>query len=434
MASMDYSFSQPYDGVLCRYSEIATKGRNRSQFENRLVEAIQSALKPELRARVLRERGRLFLRPPKGASGFTQSETALIRSRLPRVSGLTSASPGFLVLPELEAIERVVYATFAEAYAAHAAVADGPVTYSIRARRSHKAFPLRSAELEIRFADVLLDRYPRLKVDLQDAQLKAELEIREDRAFVSYERIEGPGGLPVGTGGRVLALLSGGIDSPVACYQMMRRGCTVDFVTFHSSPYTPPGLIAKVAGLATVLNRFQGQGRLVTVNLLPAQKDIRDRCRPRFRTLLYRRFMVRIAGIIAECLKARALVTGDNIGQVASQTLDNLHVISEAVDLMILRPLLTLDKNDTMAVARQIGTLQPSEEEVPDSCTVFAPPRPATTARVRQLREDESLLDVPDLIRQCLEQSALIDLDTLEPSPIPKLHRILPQVLAHLMQ
>ena len=418
-----YCFSRPYDGVLCRYNEIATKGRNRSQFENRLVESIQLALKPDVVTRVLWERGRLFLRPRKGADSFRPEEIEVLRHRLARIPGLVSSSPGFLLEPELEAIEKILFETFGEAWARHREQGP-PVRYRIRVRRSNKTFPFRSAELEIRFAEVLLDRYTDLKVDLENPDLAASLEIRADRAFLSYERVAGPGGLPVGTGGRVLALLSGGIDSPVACYQMIRRGCNVEFVTFHSEPYTPPALLRKVAGLAAILNGFQGRGRLAAVNLLPAQKAIRDSCRARFRTLLYRRFMVRIACILARCFKARAIVTGDNIGQVASQTLDNLHAISNASDLMILRPLLTFDKNQIKAVAREIDTLHRSEEDVPDSCTVFAPANPATMARIRQLEEQEQLLDVPGLIARCLEQTVQVDLETLETAPIPRLENV----------
>lgn len=409
----------PYNAVLCRYNEIATKGHNRRQFENRLVGGIQRVLRVLGKLRVAREAGRIYIQPPEGVETFSVADLAEIRRRLPVVTGLASASPGFLVAPELTAMEAAVDAGFEAVYQAVAAtLPEGePVTYRMRANRADKAFPLSGTQLEIHFAERLVPRHDRLAVNLKQAVLTVELDVRHVRAFVCFERIPGPGGLPEGTGGRVLALLSGGIDSPVACYQMMRRGCRVDYVTFHSSPYTPPALIAKVAKLAEILNDFQGGGRLFAVNLLPAQKQIRDLCTSRFRTVLYRRFMVRIANRIAEETRAKALLTGDNLGQVASQTLANMSVIDAASDRMILRPIVAADKQDTVTIAERIGTMAASRESVPDSCTVFAPDDPCTSSTVRRLEAEETKLDVPALVEACLEQTVRIDLATLTEYP-----------------
>lgn len=408
------------DALLCRYSEIATKGRNRVAFENRLVEALRRALRAVGPVRVIRERGRIFFQPGGGRDAFGAAEVAEMRRVLPFVSGLASASPGFLTAPDLGAIEEAVDRTFPAAYeAAAAAVPEGqPIPYAMEVRRSDKAYPMVSSDIERHFADRLLDRYPRLAVNLRAPLLAVELEIRRERAFLSYERIAGPGGLPPGTGGSVLAMLSGGIDSPVACYLMMKRGCLVDYVTFHSEPYTPPELLLKVGRIAQLLNRFQMGGRLAAVNLLEAQKAVRDVCESRYRTVLYRRFMVRIGAVLARWFGARALVTGDSIGQVASQTLDNLGVISAAAPILILRPLLAFDKNETIAIARRIGTLAESEREVPDSCTVFAPPDPATAARLHKVAAQESRLDVDGLLRACLAATVRVDLATFERVPM----------------
>jgi thiamine biosynthesis protein ThiI len=419
------------NALICRYSEIATKGRNRVAFEKRLVEALRRALRPLGPVQVLRERGRIFFQPGSGKGTFTAEDLAEMRRVLPFVSGLASASPGFLLAPSLEAIEEAVDRTFPAAYQAAQAAAAGeqPIPYAMQVRRSDKSFPLISSEIEKRFAERLLARYPRLAVNLEAPRLAAELEIRKDRAFLCYERIEGPGGLPPGTGGPVLAMLSGGIDSPVACYQMMRRGCLVDYVTFHSEPYTPPELLLKVGRIARLLNRFQVGGRLAAVNLLAAQKAIRDTCDSRYRTVLYRRFMVRLAAVLARSFGAKAVVTGDNLGQVASQTLDNLAVISAAAPILLLRPLLTFDKKDTMALARRIGTLAESEQEVPDSCTVFAPPDPATAAKLYRVVAEESRLDVTGLVRDCLDATVQVDLASFERRPVPGLHEAAGSVL-----
>ena len=421
-----------YNALICRYSEIATKGRNRIFFENRLVEALRRSLRGLGKVQVVRERGRIFFHPGDERQVFAATDLAEMRRVLPFVSGLSSASPGFLIDPALEQIEVVVDRSFGKVYEAAlvGATADQPIRYAMQARRSDKSYPLISSEIERHFAERLLACYPRLTVDLESPRLAVELEVRKDRAFLCYERIEGPGGLPPGTGGSVLAMLSGGIDSPVACYLMMKRGCLVDYVTFHSDPYTPPELILKVGRLAGLLNRFQFGGRLVAVNLVEAQKAIRDRCESRYRTILYRRFMVRISAVLARVLGAKALVTGDNLGQVASQTLSNLAVVSAASPTLILRPLLAFDKKDTMALARRLGTLAESEHSVPDSCTVFAPADPATSAKFYRVEAEESRLDVLGLIHACLDATAQIDLTTFERLPIRGLHEAAETVLS----
>jgi thiamine biosynthesis protein ThiI len=421
-----------YNALICRYSEIATKGRNRIFFENRLVEALRRGLRGLGKVTVVRERGRIFFHPGDGRLVFAAEDLAEMRRVLPFVSGLSSASPGFLLEPRLEQIEAAVDRSFGQVYEATLTglSAEQPVRYAMQARRSDKAFPLISSEIERHFAERLLACYPRLLVDLETPRLAVELEIRKDRAFLCYERIDGPGGLPPGTGGSVLALLSGGIDSPVACYLMMKRGCLVDYVTFHSEPYTPPELILKVGRLAGQLNRFQFGGRLAAVNLVEAQKAIRDTCESRYRTILYRRFMVRIAAVLARVYGAKALVTGDNIGQVASQTLSNLAVVSAAAPTMILRPLLAFDKKDTMVLARHLGTLAESEHSVPDSCTVFAPADPATSAKFYRVEAQEARLDVMGLIHACLDATVQVDLTTFERLPIRGLHEAVDKALA----
>jgi len=409
-----------YDALICRYSEIATKGRNRSAFESRLIEALRRALRGVGRIEVIRERGRVFIRPGGGATVFTPEAVAEMRRVLPFVSGLSSASPGFLSPPALEHLEAMVDRTFPRVYEAFAAGLRGEqrLPYATLVRRSDKSYPMISSEIERLFAERLLARYPRLEVNLNQPRLALALEIRKDHAFLCYERIDGPGGLPAGTGGALLALLSGGIDSPVACYQMMRRGCLIDYVTFHSEPYTPPELILKVARLATHLNRFQMGGRLAAVNLLPAQLAIRDTCDSRLRTVLYRRFMMRLATVVARCFGSKALLTGDNLGQVASQTLDNLGVIASATPMLQLRPLLAAEKNETMALARRIGTLDISEEDVADSCTVFAPSNPTTAAKPYRVEAEEFRLDIPGLLMACLQATVQVDLATLERRPL----------------
>ena len=412
----------PYNAVSCRYSEIGTKGRNRGFFVQRLTTALHRRLARWFgNPRFVLEEGRIFMLPEGKDAVLTPEQLAALRAEIPGLPGIASVSPGFLLEPDLPTLESCILETFPKVYEAF--VANFPPeerTYTMRANRSVKTFPMRSAELERHFAERLLPGRG-LTLDLRGGNLRIEVDIRAKRAFVDYERIEGPGGLPTGSAGSVLALLSGGFDSPVACYEMMRRGCNVDFITFHSSPYTPPATITKVCGIVRKLNEFQKRGRLVAVNLLPVQKAIRDACEDRHRTVLYRRCMTRLATVVARHFEDTALVTGDNLGQVASQTLANLDVISRATPMLILRPLLTYDKLDIMRAAERIGTAALSLEKVPDSCTVFAPENPATNAHLDAVLADEAKLDLPRLLRECLRNTVIMNALTYSEHPFVEL-------------
>ncbi|MFO7820889.1 MAG: tRNA uracil 4-sulfurtransferase ThiI [Lentisphaeria bacterium] len=398
---------------MCRYGEIALKGRNRSQFERRLLLDLKRHLADVKSVEAGRERGRIVLWP-QAHEKFTPAEIEQLRKRLPMVFGLASASPALKVNPEVNAIEEIVMRHFPQIYRGFAdARPEGTeIRYAMRARRNNPDFPKTSRELEIHFADKLLSQYPGLKIDLMNPELQISVEVRRNAAFIFFEQIAGPGGLPRGSAGRMLALLSGGIDSPVASYESMRRGGLLDFVTFHSAPYTPPATVRKTTDLGRRLHEFQHTGKLFAVNLLEAQKQIRDNCREKFRTLLYRRLMMRISREIAAGTHAQALITGENLGQVASQTLENLNIIDEAARMLILRPLITLDKQDIVQTARRIGTFNISSEEAPDSCTVFAPKRPATKARLEAVRQEEEKLEIQALIEQSRHATTVIDLES----------------------
>ena len=335
-----------------------------------------------------------------GNRPFTEAEQAVVEDRLGRVFGLTSFSLGLLTEPSLAALEAALLPRF-PAILKH--YHGKPLRYRMRARRSHKAFPMKAQEVEIHFADILLAKYPRLKLDLDEAELTVRVEIRQNLAFICFDQIECPGGLPVGSSSPALALLSGGIDSPVASYLMIGRGCRLNFLTFHSYPYTPPELLGKVAGLVTILNQYQPAGRLFASNLLAAQKIIRDGCAERFRTVLYRRLMFRVAEKLAAKLGDEALVTGESVGQVASQTVRNLDTIDQASAMLVLRPLLGMDKDQTITLARKLGTFEVSNIPCADSCTVFRPRRPATNAPRHLITAEEAKLDLPALLTMSLE-------------------------------
>ena len=386
-----------YNAVICRYHEIATKGNNRGFFERTMLENLRRILRmelPDLRYR--RIRGRLWMEFSDHRD-FTESDLEIIRKHLKlRGVGLESFSPAIVTQPDLENIEKVV--TDAAAVVIPPAIEQAhscgkTLRFRIRARRSDKKFPLCSQEIEIKLTALLGGIYGRenLKLDLNDtADLTVGVEVREEMAIIWLESFPAPGGLPVGCNDRVLALLSGGIDSPVACYLTMKRGSGVDFIGFHSDPYTPPETVDKVQRIADYLNTFQQPGRLYMVNIVELQKLVRDNCNPRMRTVLYRRLMFRIAEGIARRRKIGALLTGESLGQVASQTVVNMNTIDNAVNMLILRPLCGMDKLATIDIARKIGTFDLSAEQVPDSCTVFAPDKPSTRVPIADAEAEEA--------------------------------------------
>ncbi|MBU8902285.1 MAG: tRNA 4-thiouridine(8) synthase ThiI [Victivallales bacterium] len=398
-----------YNAIICRYHEIAIKGNNRSMFEKRMVENMYYLLRKLHDIRILRVRGRIWVEF-KDKSCFSDEQLVLVKEQLQRAFGLESFSPVIMCEPTMDALKKAVDSS-CRPYFAKAFEKKKVVSFRIRAKRSDKDFELNSKAIEIALAEEVGKEYDydSLTVDLENADLTVWSELREEFAFVYYEIIRGPGGLPVGCNSPVLALLSGGIDSPVACYEIMKRGCRCDFLTFHSDPYTPPSTIDKVRRIGHHLNLFQRPARLFICNLAPLQKLIRDNCNPRFRTVLYRRMMFRIAQIVAEKHKRLALLTGEAVGQVASQTIKNMATINESIDMLVLRPLVGSDKNDAVKLARRIGTFDLSSEQVPDSCTVFAPSNPATAAPLRKILEDEARIpEYKDIMREVIDNIEMI--------------------------
>jgi len=389
--------------IICRYCEIALKGKNRSMFEQRLIDNIKYALQEIDSIKVIRTRGRLCV-AHKEHEFFTDSEQNIIQKQLPKVFGLASFSPGISCAPTIEEIKNAVKSCSKPVFDAALKKRKHP-TFRIRSRRSDKSFPMKSIELNIEIAelvDQLHNQEKRLRVDLENADVTVGCEVREKSAFVFFEIFQGAGGLPTGSNSPVLALLSGGIDSPVACSLLMKRGCHVDYLTFHSFPYTPHESVTKVERLVKILNEYQLPGKLYICNLAPVQKMIRDNCLERFRTVLYRRYMFRIAEAIAAKNQNAALVTGEAVGQVASQTIVNLATINNATDMLVLRPLAGMDKEDIIKISKQIATFDISIEQVPDSCTVFAPNAPSTKAPLEKIQAEEKKLDIEELLEEII--------------------------------
>ncbi len=390
-----------FNAVLFRYDEIALKGGNRMRFENQLIANIKKVLASDLKLHLIRVRGRILFKFEE----LSDSMVLTAITKLKRVFGLASFSPGYLIDSHLETIEETALSLFREIHSklSNIETHSKSISFRIRTRRSDKLFQLSSNKFEIRIADQILQTYPKLTVNLTAADITIGVEIRKEWTFVFSEQIRGPGGLPSGSNGSALALLSGGIDSPVACHMVMKRGCPIDFLTFHSYPYTPQESVEKVGKIVKVLNQYQIKGRLYACNLTESQKVIRDDCTEKFRTILYRRLMMKIATNLAESLNLGAIVTGESIGQVASQTMANLNSINHVTEMLVLRPLIGMDKVEIIEKSKDIGTFILSQENCPDSCTVFAPNRPATTSQITRLDQEELKINLQELIALSLE-------------------------------
>ena len=375
-----------YNCVICRYHEIATKGNNRNMFERCLCDNIRHLLKGIDGIQVRRIRGRVWIEKID-KSEFSEEMLSGICSNLKKAFGLESFSPAILLPPDMDTIRETVKQHAPGIFAGQ----PKGVTFRIRARRSNKRFPLTSKDIEIDLVSAIAGVVGNdvFDIDLDNAKITLGCEVRDEFSLLYFDTFSAPGGLPVGSNPRVLTLLSGGIDSPVAAYMIMKRGSATDYITFHSAPYTPPETVEKVEGIAELLNTFQTKGTLYVINLLPLQKLIRDCCSERMRTVLYRRAMFRIAEKIACKYNCKALVTGEALGQVASQTVVNLDTINRSTNMLVLRPLIGEDKLDTIAIAEKIGSMELSSVQVPDSCTVFLPSSPATSVPAALAEKEE---------------------------------------------
>jgi thiamine biosynthesis protein ThiI len=383
--------------LLCRYGELFLKAGNRKAFERVLADNVRAALVELPRARVGQTHGRLLVRLPSD-----DAEEAA--RRLTRVFGLVSLSIARQVeaKPDLDAITAIAVDE------AHAAIArDRPTSFKIESRRSDKRFARSSLEID-RHVGAAVQAATGLAVDVHAPTLRLGIEVGTDVAHVFAGKHDAPGGLPVGASGRALLLLSGGIDSPVAGWLAAKRGLALDAVYFHSPPYIGEKSRDKVIELGKQLARWQALRSVTVVPFTAAQKRLRDAGPAELAVVLYRRMMLRIADAIADKLEASALVTGENLGQVASQTIENMTAIEAAARRVVLRPLVTYDKVETTALARRIGTYETSILPFEDCCSLFVPAHPATRARAQDAERVETQLDVAAEIADAVAASERI--------------------------
>jgi thiamine biosynthesis protein ThiI len=371
--------------VLVHHHEIALKGQNRSFFENKLIENIKK--KTGLK-KATKDAGRIILK-------VKSQGTPQLKKGLKAVFGIANfafAHEEELSLPKIR--QTVLRLIKGKKFS----------SFRISARRGNKNFPLSSLEINQKLGrEVVLKTGA--KVSLEKPTLEIFIEIGQKKAYVYFKKIKGPGGLPIGSAGQLLCLISGGIDSPVAAYQLLKRGARVDFVHFHSYPHTDQASIEKTKRLVKTLNRFQFQSNLYLCPFLSFQKQAFKKTAPRFLVILYRRAMLRLAQEIAQKEACLGLITGESLGQVASQTLQNLAVTNQSVKIPIYRPLIGFDKEEIIALARQTGSYQISIEPHQDCCSLFVPRHPATAALLESVLKEEEKLEIEKLISEILSKT-----------------------------
>ena len=385
--------------IIVRYDEIGLKGKNRNFFERCLAKNIEQALRGLEGIRVRSPRGRVLINADSGNAG----ECA---RRLRWVPGVASASVGVPVNRDFDEMAAVGIRMI------EPHLKEGEkLKFCVRTQRSDKSFPSTSPEIDFEVGSrIMRELAPRgLTVNINEAQITLEIEIGQTQDVVFDNRIKGLRGLPVGCSGEVLCLLSGGIDSPVAAFLLTRRGCRVHYIFFDNQKFLGRGGLDKVLRLVKNLNRFQGNGKLYVIPFEEVQVAIRDHCRQENRVVLYRRMMYRIAHAVSQQNHYLGLVTGESLGQVASQTLENLAAVSCVVPGSVFRPLIGLDKQEIIDQAKAIETYETSIEPHPDCCSVFMPERPVIRGKIPVLENDETRFPWQDLMQSAIETMEVIE-------------------------
>lgn len=381
-----------WEFVICHYAEIGLKGKNRKFFEEKLVENIKKALNLSFYKKVRRISGRILIELGKKAK---EKE---IEDSLKNVFGIAYFAFGVSCHQKIEAIkEKAVEILKSQKFK----------TFRIETKRSKKDFSLTSQQINEKVGAWVVQKLNK-NVDLKNPKTTCFIEIVEKYAFLYLKKIKGQGGLPVSVSGRAISLLSGGIDSPVASFYGQKRGIKIIFLHFTSYPFTKQSSVEKAKEIVKILNKFQFQSKLYLVPFTEIQKEILLKTKAKLRVVLYRRFMFRIAEILAKKVRAKALITGESVGQVASQTLENILAIEEAIDLPVLRPLIGLDKKDIISKAREIGTFEVSILPGEDCCQRFLPKHPETKADLPEVKREEDKLNIEKLIKEAIKRSQII--------------------------
>ncbi len=389
-----------YKAFLIKYAEIGIKGKNRFIFENILKRNIETALAKLMDGyNISKEQGRVFIECP---DGFDYDDTI---DALQHVFGVSGICPVYVIDDiDFESLKKGVGDYVEQAYP------DKHFTFKVEARRANKQYPVQSPEICAKTGAHLLDRFPEMKVDVHDPDVEFMVEVR-NRGYVYSQVIPGPNGMPVGSGGKAMLLLSGGIDSPVAGWMIAKRGVSIDAVYFHAPPYTSERAKQKVVDLAKIISKYTGPIRLHIVNFTDIQLYIYETCPHEELTIIMRRYMMRIAEEIANSRGCQALITGESIGQVASQTVESLMTTNAVCKLPVFRPLIAFDKNDIVDISQKIGAFETSILPYEDCCTIFVAKHPVTKPILSVIEKSEKKLSgkIDELVKTALDTVEIVN-------------------------
>lgn len=377
-----------YSEIMVRYGELSTKGKNRRSFIMQLAQNVRQALShfPEIKIHAERDRMHLLL---NGVDGD------IVIPKLAKIFGIQNFSPSVRVEKEVQSLKQAVQEIMQEIYT-------GKETFKIIAKRSDHSFELDSNELNQALGNAVIDVFPDIQVQMRKPDIALRVEIRRDGAYLSYETIKGAGGLPVGTSGKGMLMLSGGIDSPVAGYYAMKRGVEIEAVHFASPPYTSEQALQKAKDLTVKLTPYVGKIEFIEVPFTEVQEEIKRVVPQGYWMTITRRMMLRLTDEIRRIRHGLVILNGESLGQVASQTLQSMVAINEVTNTPIIRPVATMDKLEIIEVAEQIDTFDLSIQPFEDCCTIFAPPQPKTRPRLEKVHQYEERLDIDGMIERAL--------------------------------
>lgn len=384
--------------ILIKNGELALKGLNRSTFEDILIKNIRKRIKPLGEFEYRKEQSTISVVPMEDYIDMDE-----VSDRISRVFGIAAYSRALQVEKDMSVILQNAPDYLAEQL-------KEAKTFKVEGKRSDKKFPLKSPEISAEVGGAILSKFPHLRVDVKNPDILVTIEIREKFAFIRGNQTKGAGGMPTGTAGKSAILISGGIDSPVAAYMMAKRGLVLNAIHFASPPYTSPQSEEKVHNLLRKVSKYSGNICLFTVGFTEIQEEIRDKCPEDLFTLIMRRFMMRISQRIAEKEDCKALITGESLGQVASQTLNALACTDAVVEMPVFRPLIGLDKDEIIKVSRKIDTFDISIEPYEDCCTVFTPKHPKTKPQISIIEAAEQALDIEGLIDRAIENTTIMNI------------------------
>lgn len=377
-----------YSEIMIRYGELSTKHKNRMRFINKLRNNISDVLSiyPQVKVTADRDRAHAYL---NGADYTAVAES------LKQVFGIQNFSPVYMIEKSVEVLKSAVQEIMKEIYK------EG-MTFKITSKRSDHNFELDSRELNQTLGGAVFEAIPNVQAQMKNPDINLQVEIREEAAYLSYETFRGAGGLPVGSSGKGMLMLSGGIDSPVAGYLALKRGVDIEAVHFASPPYTSPGALKKAHDLTRKLTKFGGNIQFIEVPFTEIQEEIKAKAPEAYLMTLTRRFMMRITDRIREVRNGLVIINGESLGQVASQTLESMQTINAVTSTPIIRPVVTMDKLEIIDIAQEIDTFEISIQPFEDCCTIFAPDRPKTNPKIENAEQYEKRMDVEGLVERAV--------------------------------